>query len=575
MARCGLNLKPFEFVFCNRRDGVLLLSEYNCSVRVLGGAIRINPFHVKETAGSLERALNMEPSERADRSRKDLAYIQTHSTTSWAANVLLELKQKTKREGSAHYSYVGYGLGLRFRVLRVRSDFQKLDIQAVQKAYKMSMKRVIFLDYGGTLTSTSTNFWTGTSLGKSGPFCPLKGSTVACMPCAAMPLIFASLPCTGLSPKQHSDLEVLCSDPRNTVFVVSGRCKEELHASFEGANSLALGVAAEHGYFYRMPQKRGSKGPAPEWKVAGGKHHKEVDDSWRDVCYFIMSQYAKRTQGTTVEQKQSAVSWSYNAADPEYSKLQASELKTHLESVLVRQGGFPVVIVSGDKYLEVRLKGVNKGELVLTVMRQLQEESDGCPDFAICIGNDDHDEYMYSALHAINGSSKEDETEGWYNCLQQETKDNPVRTPNDFQSFSCIVGRRATNARHYLEDVDEAWELLRVLRQTSATDRGARSMEDLSSLASQDSGADGPALLDSAAMKASFTAMPLVHEQSAPDLAGFGKKRHGGLGGGGSMGGSLTQSTGGLGQKRSFLASMRTSVGNLAALAEDKDVSQA
>lgn len=537
--RCGLNLKPFEFVFCNKQknNGLLLLSEYNCAVRVLGGSLRINPFHVKETASAIERALNMDPIERGERSRKDLFYVTGHSTTSWVASMLLEMKQKLKREDGAHYSYVGYGFGLRFRVLRVRADFRKLDIQDVLQAYQMSSRRVIFLDYGGTLTGTSTNFWTG-AMSKS-----------------------------GLTPKQHDDLEKISSDPRNTVFVVSGRCKEELEAAFEGSNTSALGVAAEHGYFYRMPQQPGSAAIEPEsesesaahcgWQIARGKFEKETDDSWRDVCYFIMSQYARRTQGSTVELKQSCVTWSYASADPEYSRMQASELKTHLESVMLRQGGFPVVIVSGDTYLEVRLKGVNKGELVLTVMRQLQAQPDGCPDFAICIGNDDHDEYMYSALHAVEGVVGDEETEGWYNCLKSETAAQPIAIPSDFRSFSCIVGRRATNARHYLEDVDETWELLRVLSESSARERRSRSLDDLSSIAGADANArasDGPSSFDHATMRSSFSAMPMVHEQSAPNLAGFGKKRAGG-------------GLGGL-EKRSLIE-CRTSVGNLAALAED------
>jgi trehalose 6-phosphate synthase/phosphatase len=236
------------------------------------------------------------------------------------------------------------------------------------------------------------------------------------------------------------------------VVVVSGRGKDEVHASFCDSNSAALGLAAEHGYYFRRPQGPSSAEAAgADWQVVSAGHERDIDNSWRDVCNFVMSQYSKRTQGTTVEMKHSAVTWcvaslrskistwpralkcisrawcrSFREADPEYSKLQAAELKTHLESVLIRQGGFPVVIVSGEKYIEVRLKGVNKGELVLTVMRMLQDEPGGCPDFALCIGNDDHDEYMYSALHVIEGSS-ENETEGWYECLSKEKRQATIK----------------------------------------------------------------------------------------------------------------------------------------------------
>jgi hypothetical protein len=61
--------------------------------------------------------------------------------------------------------------------------------------------------------------------------------------------------------------------------------------------------------------------------------------------------------------------------------------------MVIRDAQYPVVTVSGDRYLEVRLKGVNKGECLLGIMERLsQTPSVGPPDFAICIGNDDHDE---------------------------------------------------------------------------------------------------------------------------------------------------------------------------------------
>jgi trehalose 6-phosphate synthase/phosphatase len=44
-------------------------------------------------------------------------------------------------------------------------------------------------------------------------------------------------------------LDELCADPRNIVFLVSGRRKEQLAAWF--APCEKLGICAEHGYFTR------------------------------------------------------------------------------------------------------------------------------------------------------------------------------------------------------------------------------------------------------------------------------------------------------------------------------------
>lgn len=44
-------------------------------------------------------------------------------------------------------------------------------------------------------------------------------------------------------------LKALCDDPANVVFLVSGRSKVPLNDWF--ADCDKLGIAAEHGYFYR------------------------------------------------------------------------------------------------------------------------------------------------------------------------------------------------------------------------------------------------------------------------------------------------------------------------------------
>ena len=159
-----------------------------------------------------------------------------------------------------------------------------------------------------------------------------------------------------------------------------------------------------------------------------------------------------------------------------------------------------------DRYLEVRLNGVNKGECLINIVNSMGTAGRGYPDFALCIGNDDHDEYMYSALHALDGTGITHETDGWYSCLNEPGK--VPRLLPDFKGFSCIVGQKArylmsnymlrcsihipfslllldaivttlmacSTARYYVDSVEETWELLEVLDKTSAQSRFAQSM---------------------------------------------------------------------------------------------------
>jgi len=50
-----------------------------------------------------------------------------------------------------------------------------------------------------------------------------------------------------------SILNTLCNDPKNNVFIVSGRGRDSLDEWFSPCEKL--GIAAEHGYFVRYAKK--------------------------------------------------------------------------------------------------------------------------------------------------------------------------------------------------------------------------------------------------------------------------------------------------------------------------------
>ena len=553
VVRSGLNLRPFEYVFVNKKKGVVLMSEYNCGVRALSGCVCINPFHTSDTKDQIQLALRMPDSERSIRHDRDLLYTTTHATSQWALNILTEMKRISRQDDGANFSYVGYGMGLKFRVLRVRADFQKLDTRKVMQKYRLCERRLFLLDYGGTLVSDGTirtpqsNFWSG----------------------AGMRTLDA-----GLSEEHCKMLNELAEDQRNVVVIVSGRSRSNMKKFCAGL-SPKIGLAAELGYYLRPPQGLAAPSAATandfggmfgeaegvedsprsegststdggEWEVVASPKILNVHDAWREVTVSIMDQYRKRTQGSRVEPKQTSVTFSYRESDPDYGKLQAAELKSHLEGILIRQAQFPVVTVSGDKYLEVRLKGVNKGECLLAMVRRMAESTLGPPDFAVAMGNDDHDENMYAAMHALDGTIQESETDGWFNCLKEPGRLMP-QVREGFGGFSTIVGRKASTARYYLEDVDEAWELIRALNLAGKAAQQNQSMVDLRSLGERDSDTSPRAGLAGGG-GAGLTAFGRIRTTQSRERSGT--LPMGGAGGGMSRG----------------LGDYRTSVGDLASL---------
>jgi trehalose 6-phosphate synthase/phosphatase len=169
-------------------------------------------------------------------------------------------------------------------------------------------------------------------------------------------------------------LRRLVDRPGTEVHVVSGRKRATLERWFGG---LPIGLHAEHGFWSR------SAGGA--WQPI------EVHDvRWREPVMGILRDFTERTPGALVEEKTAGVAWHYRAADPEYGFAQARELSIHLSSLLTNA---PVEILQGDKVLEVRPHGVNKGRVAAQVLARAAEGS-----LVYAMGDDRTDEDLFAAL---------------------------------------------------------------------------------------------------------------------------------------------------------------------------------
>ena len=87
--RDGLNLVAKEGPLVNRADGVLVLSrEAGAWDELADGALGINPFDVTDTAAALDRALSMDPDERAARAARLRQAVEARPAERWLADQL-------------------------------------------------------------------------------------------------------------------------------------------------------------------------------------------------------------------------------------------------------------------------------------------------------------------------------------------------------------------------------------------------------------------------------------------------------------------------------------------------------
>jgi trehalose 6-phosphate synthase/phosphatase len=170
-------------------------------------------------------------------------------------------------------------------------------------------------------------------------------------------------------------LRALAAHPRTRVHLVTGRARGEVERWF---GDLPIALHAEHGAW-----SRNSKGAS--WGVLA-----EMSRELREQALVILRQFAARTPGAFVEEKEISLAWHYRAAEVEFGALQATELRLHLAAAF---SNAPVEILAGDKVVEVRPQGVNKGVVARRAVADAPKNA--C---VLCLGNDRTDEDMFAAL---------------------------------------------------------------------------------------------------------------------------------------------------------------------------------
>ena len=104
-------------------------------------------------------------------------------------------------------------------------------------------------------------------------------------------------------------LTALAEDPRNLVYIISGRDGAFLEQHL--GHIRGLGMSAEHGGFIRAPG-------VTEWT----NFTESLDMSWMSEVHEVFKYYTERTTGSHIEVKKCSLTWHYRASDPEWGYVQ-------------------------------------------------------------------------------------------------------------------------------------------------------------------------------------------------------------------------------------------------------------
>lgn len=319
--RDGMNLVAKEYIATRENgDGVLILSEMAGASIELFEAIQINPFDLYNMSESIYKALTMPKDEQTKRNLSMQNRIKRYTVEHWANEFMNTLKNKQK-----------------FKELKSSIKIDDYIIKSVANKFNKSKRKVIFLDYDGTLV-------------------PFNKKPELAQP--DKPL--------------YNLIDRIISTKHTDLVIVSGRDTKFLDKCF---GNLKLTLVAEHGIFMKKVNQ--------PWLSKYTKKRK-----WLDDLRPLFQSFSDRTPGTFVEEKQTSLVWHYRGADPELASDRTVEFKTELRSLISDE----LDLMHMNKAIEVKSATFNKGTAVNEIIRNKKY------DFILCFGDDVTDEDMFINL---------------------------------------------------------------------------------------------------------------------------------------------------------------------------------
>jgi trehalose 6-phosphate synthase/phosphatase len=321
--RDGMNLVAKEFV-ASRKDkrGVLILSEFAGAASELKDAILVNPNDIYTMRDGIQKALHLTDEQQTARMESMQNIINNYSVHHWIEDFLSDLAATVASCRDPH-------------IISFEEKINLFD------AYKRSEKRLLLLDYDGTLSPYYSK------------------------PDDAKP-----------KPELLKLLKELNGQPENEVVLVSGRSIISLDQWFGGSGICCV---AEHGAMVKNNEE--------SWIP-----HDKLSTDWYLGVEELFLKYAGLFPGCFVERKKYAIAFHYRGGQVSEEKKMLASLNHDL-NLLNLDNNYR--IIHGNKVLEALPLHISKGIFVSDWL----EKNDH--DFILAIGDDSTDEDMFRELALV------------------------------------------------------------------------------------------------------------------------------------------------------------------------------
>lgn len=320
--RDGMNLVAKEYIATQKeKKGVLILSEMAGAAMELGEAVIINPNNREEIAEAIKTALDMPSDEQSKRVASMQERMKKHDVKKWAGDFLDELT-KVKEEQK------------KYGTLLLSGD----DLQVLLEKYRTADKKILFLDYDGTLVP------------------------------------FADRPSKAVPDRKSRELIRLFSETQGLdTVIISGRNREDLDDWY---GKYPITLVAEHGVWIRSPHE--------EWKIS-----RPLKNDWKPAIIKILGNYMDRLPNSFLEEKEYSVVWHFRNSDHALAELRVKEFVDDMIQFTARN---EIEVLKGNKVVELKCSGVSKGETARQMINGIDY------GFIMAAGDDDTDETLFQVL---------------------------------------------------------------------------------------------------------------------------------------------------------------------------------
>lgn len=320
--RDGMNLVCKEFIASKLdKKGVLILSEMAGSSKELSDAILINPNDINQLVTALKKALSMPEKHQVQHMAVMQKSLKRYNIHHWV-NLFMKRLDHIKSEQKS---------------LETKLVDQEI-LKDIKSAYTKAKKRLIFLDYDGTLVG------------------------------------FNSDPELTKPDRQLINiLTKLTSDKNNKVVVISGRGRQTLE---NWLKPFELDIIAEHGIWLKDGKK--------DWKTIT-----QLTDTWKEEFMNVLEGYVDRTPGSFVEKKDYSLVWHYRKVETGLGEARTRELTSHLKYIANDKN---LKVLEGNKVVEIKNSEVDKGKAAKDWLRKYKA------DFIMACGDDWTDEDTFKVM---------------------------------------------------------------------------------------------------------------------------------------------------------------------------------